>query len=216
VARLFEAFRVGDTDAFDDLIVDDYVQHDAQAANGLQAAKDYFAPVGPVDVEVHRMITEGDLVAVHSNYKTWNSPTRSHAQSLAQSTIDGHSQAEPHQPRAAARGPGRIRRPPAGNRNTSGTIASRSLFLHIFSLPEGPFPVSSVFSSSFELDEQEVKKMHEQRRPDKTIRVPLQDPAERPCELNHGCGSHLGWRRFRVFVESRECSVDDDAGIALG
>jgi hypothetical protein len=28
--------------------------------------------------------------------------------------------------------------------------------------------------------------MHEQRRPDKTIRVPLQDPAERPCELNHG------------------------------
>jgi predicted SnoaL-like aldol condensation-catalyzing enzyme len=93
VARLFEAFRVGDTDAFDDLIVDDYVQHDAQAANGLQAAKDYFAPVGPVDVEVHRMITEGDLVAVHSNYKTWNSPTRSHAQSLAQSTIDGHSQA---------------------------------------------------------------------------------------------------------------------------
>jgi hypothetical protein len=58
--------------------------------------------------------------------------------------------------------------------------------------------------------------MHEQRRPDKTIRVPLQHPAERPCELNHGCGSHLGWRRFRVFVESRECSVDDDAGIALG
>jgi hypothetical protein len=57
--------------------------------------------------------------------------------------------------------------------------------------------------------------MHEQRRPDKTIRVPLQHPAERPCELNHG-GSHLGWRRFRVFVESRECSVDDDAGIALG
>lgn len=29
-----------------DLIVDDYVQHDAQAANGLQAAKDYFDPVG--------------------------------------------------------------------------------------------------------------------------------------------------------------------------
>jgi predicted SnoaL-like aldol condensation-catalyzing enzyme len=46
VARLFEAFRVGDTDAFDDLIVDDYVQHVAQAANGLQAAKDYCAPVG--------------------------------------------------------------------------------------------------------------------------------------------------------------------------
>jgi hypothetical protein len=47
VARLFEAFRVGDADAFDDLIVDDYVQHDAQAAaNGLQAVKDYFARSG--------------------------------------------------------------------------------------------------------------------------------------------------------------------------
>jgi hypothetical protein len=34
-------------------IVEDYVQHVAQAANGLQAAKDYCAPVGPVDVEVH-------------------------------------------------------------------------------------------------------------------------------------------------------------------
>jgi hypothetical protein len=53
VARVFETFRVGDTDAFDDLIVEDYVQHVAQAANGLQAAKDYCAPVGPVDVEVH-------------------------------------------------------------------------------------------------------------------------------------------------------------------
>jgi predicted SnoaL-like aldol condensation-catalyzing enzyme len=29
-------------------------------------------PVGPLDVEVHRVIAEGDLVAVHSNYETWN------------------------------------------------------------------------------------------------------------------------------------------------
>jgi predicted SnoaL-like aldol condensation-catalyzing enzyme len=66
VARLFDAFRVGDTDAFDDLIVDDYVQHDAQAANGLPAAKDYFAPVGPVAVGVHRVIAEGDLAVLVS------------------------------------------------------------------------------------------------------------------------------------------------------
>ena len=72
VARLFEAFRAGDVDAFDDLIVDDYVQHNPQAGNGLQAVKDFFAPAGPVDVEVHRVIAEGDLVAVHSNYKPWN------------------------------------------------------------------------------------------------------------------------------------------------
>jgi predicted SnoaL-like aldol condensation-catalyzing enzyme len=72
VKRLFEAFRAGDTDAFDELIVDEYVQHNPQAGNGLQAVKDFFAPVGPVDVEVHRVIAEGDLVTVHSHYKTWN------------------------------------------------------------------------------------------------------------------------------------------------
>jgi predicted SnoaL-like aldol condensation-catalyzing enzyme len=29
-------------------------------------------PGRAVDVEVHRVIAEGDLVAVHSHYKTWN------------------------------------------------------------------------------------------------------------------------------------------------
>jgi predicted SnoaL-like aldol condensation-catalyzing enzyme len=72
VARIFDAFRAGDVDALDDLIVDDYVQHNPQADNGLQAVKDFFAPVGPVDVDVHRVVAEGDLVAVHSNYKTFN------------------------------------------------------------------------------------------------------------------------------------------------
>jgi predicted SnoaL-like aldol condensation-catalyzing enzyme len=72
VARLFDAFRAGDVDAFDELIVDDYIQHNPQAGNGLQAVKAFFAPIGPVDVEVQRVIADGDLVAVHSNYKTWN------------------------------------------------------------------------------------------------------------------------------------------------
>jgi predicted SnoaL-like aldol condensation-catalyzing enzyme len=72
VSRLFDAFRAGDVDAFDELIVDDYVQHNPQAGNGLQAVKEFFRPVGPVDFEVHRVIAEGDLVAAHVNYKTWN------------------------------------------------------------------------------------------------------------------------------------------------
>jgi len=72
VARVFGAFRAGDVDAFDELIVEDYVQHNPQADNGLQAVKDFFAPLGPADVEVHRLIAEGDLVAVHSNNKTFN------------------------------------------------------------------------------------------------------------------------------------------------
>ena len=42
--RLFDAFRAGDTDAFDELIVEDYVQHNPQAGNGLQAVKEFFAP----------------------------------------------------------------------------------------------------------------------------------------------------------------------------
>jgi predicted SnoaL-like aldol condensation-catalyzing enzyme len=72
VARLFDAFRAGDVEAFDDLIVEDFVQHNPQAGNGLQALKQFFAPVGPIDVDVHRVIAEGDRVVVHSNFKTWN------------------------------------------------------------------------------------------------------------------------------------------------
>jgi predicted SnoaL-like aldol condensation-catalyzing enzyme len=72
VDRLFDAFRAGDNDAFDQLMVEDYAQHNPQAGNGREAAKAFFASAGPVDVDVHRIIAEGDLVAVHSNYKTWN------------------------------------------------------------------------------------------------------------------------------------------------
>jgi predicted SnoaL-like aldol condensation-catalyzing enzyme len=72
VERLFEAFRAGDVEAFDGLIREDYVQHNPQAGNGLQAVKEFFRPVGPVDFEVHRVIAEGDLVAAHVHYKTFN------------------------------------------------------------------------------------------------------------------------------------------------
>ena len=72
VARLFDAFRAGDVDAFDELIAEDYVQHNPQADNGLAAVKEFFRPVGPVDVDVYRVIAAGDLVAAHSHYKTFN------------------------------------------------------------------------------------------------------------------------------------------------
>jgi predicted SnoaL-like aldol condensation-catalyzing enzyme len=72
VARLFDAFRAGDVDAFDELIAEDYVQHNPQAGNGLQAVKEFFRPIGPVDVDVYRVIADGDLVAAHSHYKTFN------------------------------------------------------------------------------------------------------------------------------------------------
>ncbi|WP_458114123.1 nuclear transport factor 2 family protein [Arthrobacter sp. R1-13] len=73
VARLFDAFRAGDTEAFGELIVDNYKQHNPMLGDGLQAVKSFFAQFGPVDVEVHRVIAEGDLIAVHSHYKTFNS-----------------------------------------------------------------------------------------------------------------------------------------------
>jgi predicted SnoaL-like aldol condensation-catalyzing enzyme len=72
VARAFDAFRAGDVDAFDDLIVENYVQHNPQADNGLAAVKAFFRAIGPVEVDVYRVIAEGDLVAAHSHYKTIN------------------------------------------------------------------------------------------------------------------------------------------------
>jgi predicted SnoaL-like aldol condensation-catalyzing enzyme len=91
VKRLFDAFRAGDTNAFDDLIVEEYIQHNPQAGNGLQAVKEFFAPVGPVDVEVHRVIVEGDLVAVHSHYKngTWPASTSSASTTTGRSSSTG-------------------------------------------------------------------------------------------------------------------------------
>jgi len=72
VARVFDAFRAGDLDALDDLIAENYVQHNPQADNGLEAVKEFFRPVGPIDVDVHRVLAEGDLVVAHAHYKTWN------------------------------------------------------------------------------------------------------------------------------------------------
>src|SRR5215471_15854206 len=54
VGRLYEAFRAGDT----------------AAPNGLDASKALFAQVGAIDADLHRMVAEGDLVAVHAHYKT--------------------------------------------------------------------------------------------------------------------------------------------------
>lgn len=73
VAKLFDAFRAGNIDAFDDLIVEDYKQHNPLAGDGRQAVKDFFAQFGAVDVDVYRVIAEGDLVAVHSHNKTLDS-----------------------------------------------------------------------------------------------------------------------------------------------
>lgn len=68
IERLFDAFRSGRTEDFDDLIVENYVQHNPQGGDGLAAMKAVFSGLGPLEIEVHRVIADGDLVAVHSHF----------------------------------------------------------------------------------------------------------------------------------------------------
>ena len=70
VSRLYEAFRASDTAALDDLLASDFINHNPQTTNGLEASKALFAQVGTIDADLHRMVAEGDLVAVHAHYKT--------------------------------------------------------------------------------------------------------------------------------------------------
>ena len=72
IHRFFEAFRHGDLNALDDLVAVDYAQHNPQARDGLVGLKEFLTSTGPLDVEIHRIVAEGDLVAVHAHLKTWN------------------------------------------------------------------------------------------------------------------------------------------------
>ncbi len=72
VTRFFDAFRAADVAAFDDLVAEDYAQHNPQVGNGRAALKEFVAAVGPLDVEIYRMVAEDDLVAVHGHLRTWD------------------------------------------------------------------------------------------------------------------------------------------------
>ncbi len=68
VAEMFERQRAGDDEVLDDLVADDMVNHAAgpQGRAGLRlilAAIDH--DLGPVTVEQHHLIGDGDLVAQH-------------------------------------------------------------------------------------------------------------------------------------------------------
>lgn len=69
--RLIDALRRHDLDALDELVAEDYAQHNPQAGDGRLAMKAFFASVGPLDIEVHRTVAQGCHVAVHSHLKTW-------------------------------------------------------------------------------------------------------------------------------------------------
>lgn len=72
VLAVFAVFRSGDPSGFDGLIAQDYIQHNPQVPNGLDAVRGFFIGLGPVDVDVVRLIAQGDLVFAHSHYRTFN------------------------------------------------------------------------------------------------------------------------------------------------
>jgi lactoylglutathione lyase len=68
VAEMFERRRAGDDRALDDLVADDMINHAAgpQGRSGLQHILDMIDDdLGPVTVEQHHLIGDGDLVAQH-------------------------------------------------------------------------------------------------------------------------------------------------------
>jgi predicted SnoaL-like aldol condensation-catalyzing enzyme len=70
VLRLYEAFQAGDTDALGVLLAEDFINHNRSMTSGRDASQAGLAQIGSVDVDVHRIIADGDLVAVHGHYKT--------------------------------------------------------------------------------------------------------------------------------------------------
>jgi predicted SnoaL-like aldol condensation-catalyzing enzyme len=65
VARLYEAFNAGDADALAEVLADDVINHNPWMTNGRLVSQAALRQIGTMQVDVHRMIAEGDLVAVH-------------------------------------------------------------------------------------------------------------------------------------------------------
>jgi predicted SnoaL-like aldol condensation-catalyzing enzyme len=70
VRRLYDVFRAGDAAALGEILTEDFINHNPQTMNGLTASQALFSQVGHIDAEIHRMICEGNLVAVHAHYTT--------------------------------------------------------------------------------------------------------------------------------------------------
>lgn len=70
VRRLYDVFRTGDTAALGEVLAQDFINHNPQTTNGLTASQALFSQVGSIDAEIHRMVCEGNLVAVHAHYTT--------------------------------------------------------------------------------------------------------------------------------------------------
>jgi predicted SnoaL-like aldol condensation-catalyzing enzyme len=65
-------FNQGDTTAVDQLLVQDYIQHNPGVPDGRDAIKPFVAQ-GAFPAHVKRIIAEGDLVVAHVHYPVLNS-----------------------------------------------------------------------------------------------------------------------------------------------
>jgi predicted SnoaL-like aldol condensation-catalyzing enzyme len=70
VARWHEILRSGDTAALADVIAAEVIQHNPRAPNGLAVVQRIFGRMGPVELDVYRILAQGDLVLAHYHFKT--------------------------------------------------------------------------------------------------------------------------------------------------
>jgi len=58
----------GDRDVIERYVREDYIQHSAMAADGRGGLLDAIVALDGIDVEIHRVLSDGDRVATHSTY----------------------------------------------------------------------------------------------------------------------------------------------------
>lgn len=68
VERLFDAMCTGKLEVIDELVADDFVQHNPQVASGREAFRQFIGAVAPVEARVQRVLADGDLVAIHHHF----------------------------------------------------------------------------------------------------------------------------------------------------
>ena len=72
-----ESFETGDPTAFEEYVSEAYMQHNLTAPNGRQAILDALPSLAEAGttVDVRRAIEDGDLVALHTEYTLFGTPT---------------------------------------------------------------------------------------------------------------------------------------------
>ena len=68
VERLFAAMCTGDLAVIDELVAEDFIQHNPQVPSGREAFRGFIAAVAPVEAKVYRVLADEDLVAIHHHF----------------------------------------------------------------------------------------------------------------------------------------------------